>query len=112
MTVHESLNLLQTDVAEIGQKMTTIEEKVDRHIDEYQEYRRDEHDRMQHLMDITKSNSESIQQLTDATTNVVNAWDTAESVVHAGSVLGKFARWLGSIAVIAAAAGWVVDKFG
>ena len=58
----------------------------------------------------TEENSEAIGKLTAATQGLVDAWEAAEGVVKAGSLLGHAAKWLGGIALFSSLAALIVDK--
>ena len=105
MPEQKEIILLQRDVEEHKQLLIDHIEKFDSHVQE-------EHDRWNHLIDITEKNAVSITELTSATKDIVDVWHTGESVVKAGSTLARFAKWLGSLGLLGAGILWVIDKLG
>lgn len=78
---------------------------------EFTVHRDQEESRWSHLIQLTEmnqqtaqQNAENIAELTRATQGVIETWNTANS-------LGKFFKWLGSFAVLAAALAWVKDHW-
>ena len=66
----------------------------------------DESARVQH------ANTESIAKLTEQTSGLVEAWDTASALVKFGAVLGRMAKWGASFAILGTALAWIVKKIG
>lgn len=73
------------------------------HMKSYDEYRRQEV--IEHL-ELKKA----IEDLTKSTSNLVEAWDNGQSVLKVGALLGRFAKWLTTLAVLGAAFKWLFDR--
>ena len=58
------------------------------------------------LTTIVRENQEQIKALTESTAGIAEAWSAAQGTVKVGSALGKFAKWIGSVAIL----GWVFAK--
>ena len=73
------------------------------------------HETLQHLIvDISsgqKANTEAIQALTSSTRDLVAVWDSAETVLKVGSALGRFGKWLTSVAFVGVAIAWCIGKY-
>ena len=78
--------------------------KFEKHIDK-------EDERWDRVISAQQANTEAIGKLTESTAGLVNTWTAAQGVIKVGNTMGKFAKWLTSIAVLGAAFAWLLDKF-
>lgn len=94
------------------EKIVVLQSRLDDHILEFRRHSEEEAERWNKLIEITQENSKNTAMLIESTHDMVEAWNTASSVVKAGTVLGKFIKWLSGFAVVGAAAVWVIEHFG
>ncbi len=101
--------LLQRDVAETKEKLATHISNFDHHVEV-------EHDRWDHLLTVTENNAKSISELTSATKDIVEVWQTGSAVVKAGSTVATFVKWIAGLGVagtaISVGVTWVIEKLG
>ena len=97
-------------------KQSAIEKKLDDHIVEFHDYKKqdqtkwDEFIESQHRTNVCQEkNTESIKELVKSTSDVVEAWRVGQSVVKAGSVFGKFVKWITGIAVVGVSVSYITN---
>lgn len=85
-------------------QIVMLQQKLERHIDEYNNHRVVEAERWSRLMSMQESNAKSIKDLTSSTRDLISAWGSAND-------FGKFMKWLGSFTIVGAAVVWFIDKW-
>lgn len=85
--------------------------KLDHHINEFHRHVEEEHERWNHLIDVQEQNNKAIAELTASTRDLVEAWNTAAGVVKAGATLGRFGKWLASIAIFGVIFSWLIEHW-
>lgn len=85
------------------------DDKLDTFHQEFKQHVADEKRFIKHITKAQEENTKAIKQLTKNTAELVETWNSAQSVVRAGSVLGRFGKWLASIAIIGAAYNWLIN---
>ena len=93
------------------ERMILLQRKLDVHIEEYHEHVKEEHERWDHLITVQEKNNEAIAALTVSTKDLVEAWNTATGVVQAGATLGRFGKWLTSIAIFGVILSWLAGHW-
>ena len=90
------------------ERIKLLETKLDRHIEE------GEH-RWEVFVKSQEANNEALNEvltnLVDSTKGLVEVWEAGSGVIQVGSMVGRFAKWLTTLAVIGVAFSWVFDKF-
>ena len=92
-------------------QMLLLQQKLDNHIDEYKKHCEDEEKRWDHLIVAQERNTQSIQELTVATRDIVTVWQAADGTMKTMSALGSFVKWLSGFAVVGVAIKWVFEHF-
>jgi hypothetical protein len=94
-----------------------LQRQFDELHDEFKLHQSQENERWKHLLDLTEQNTmaaqknaESISKLTDSTAGLLDAWNTAVGVKKAGTALGSFIKWIGSLGILGAAIMWIAEK--
>ena len=84
--------------------------------DQFKDHQVDEDERWSHLLTLTeqnteaaKQNAESIAKLTESTAGLLDAWNTAVGVKKAGTALGSFVKWIGSLGILGAGLMWMAE---
>jgi len=102
----------------VENRVLTLEQKLDSHILEFKHHVEKEDERWDHLVKIYEENSKaiadlscSISDLSDSTEEMVEVYNAASGAVKVGAAIGKFAKWLTSVAVLGAAFAWLLEKF-
>jgi len=93
------------------EKLILLQEKLDNHIAEYDERRKQEDDRWDHLLQCQEQNTQCMKDLTDSTKGLIEAWEAANGAVKTLSALGRFVKWLSGFAIVGGAATWTVEHF-
>lgn len=93
-----------------------LQRQMDSLKDEFNVHQQQENQRWDHLLQLTEKNTEaaqknaeSIAKLTESTSGLLDAWNTAVGVKKAGNALGQLVKWFGSIGILGAALMWVFD---
>lgn len=101
-----------------------LQRQIDGLKDQFSAHQASEDDRWSHLLAMTeqnteaakqnavaaKQNAESIAALTKSTAGLLDAWNTAVGVKKAGTALGSFIKWIGSLGILGAAIMWIAEK--
>lgn len=95
----------------MNEDIKLLQQKLDNHIDEYHMHVQEENNRWDHLITITEKNSTSIHELALSTRDIVDAWKAADGAIRVGVTVGKFVKWLTSLAIVGAAFTWLFSKF-
>lgn len=93
------------------QKVTLLQSELDSHIEEFHKHVEEEHERWNHLISVQEQNNAAIAELTASTRDLVEAWNTATGVVKAGATLGRFGKWLASIAIFGVIFTWLIEHW-
>lgn len=80
------------------------------HQREYREHIEEETVLMGEMMTCQQENTAAITNLTENTTELIDIMNTAQGVVKAGAVLGRFGKWIGSIAILGIGLKWLIDR--
>ena len=83
-------------------KFVLLQKRLDDHIEKYEVDRRNDDTRWEHMVEAQQQNTLAINQLTDSTRQLVEAWQTTSS-------LGRFAKWLSGFAVLGGIVAWLTD---
>jgi len=101
----------------VENRVLTLEQKLDSHIVEFQHHVKDEDERWDHLVSLQEENSKaigelsgSIRDLSGSTKEVIEAWNAASGAIKVGSAIGRFSKWLASVAILGAAFAWLLEK--
>lgn len=92
-------------------QLVLLQQKLDNHIDEYKEHCAAEEKRWDHLIVAQERNTQSIQELTIATRDIVTVWQATDGTMKTLSALGKFVKWLSGFAVVGVAIKWLIEHF-
>ena len=94
-----------------------LQQKLDDHIEAFNEHCESEEARWEHLIAAQERNSvcienltNSTKELTNSTRDIVRAWNAASGTVQTMSALGKFVKWIGGFAFIISFIVWFLDK--
>ena len=93
-------------------RQAAIEQKLDDHIIESQTYREEHQEMFLQLIESTKANTESIGELTKATTGVVEVYLASQGAIKVGTAVGRFVKWCTGLAVVGIGFKWVWDQLG
>ena len=93
--------------AELAEKIILLQQKLETHIDDFNEHKNEEDGRWRRMLEATEANTACVHELTltvtklsISTQGIVEAW-------QAGSTLGKLVKWLSGFGVaIALNAAW------
>lgn len=102
-------NSQTTQITPFELRQAAIERKLDEHIFESKMYREQNQEVFAKLLEVTKTNSESIGQLTAATAGIVEVYAASQGAIKVGSAVGKFAKWLTGIAILGVGFKWIID---
>lgn len=91
-------------------RQSLIEEKVDNHIQEFHDFKVKDQERWDQFIDCQERNTEAIKTLVNTTASVVDAWRVGQNVVKAGSVLGRFIKWLSGVAIVGVGISYLIDN--
>ena len=98
-------------------KLTRVADKLDLHIQQFDEFKVKDQLRwkdllaaQEKLLTCQQRNTEDIEKLVASTQNVVDAWKAANGAVKVAGALGKFVKWLSSLAVVGVGIVWVIAK--
>lgn len=91
-------------------RLVLLQEKLDNHIEVYEEHRREEQTRWSNLIESQALNTKSIQDLTDSTRDLVTVWQAADGTMKAASAVGKFIKWLSGFAAVGMMINWIIDN--
>lgn len=94
----------------MNEEIKLLQQKLDAHIDEYRMHVEEENNRWDQLITITEKNSDSIHELAISTRDIVDAWKAADGAIKVGVTVGKFVKWLTSLAVIGVAITWLFNR--
>jgi len=106
--------------------MKELSEKVDNHLKDYATRSKEEERRWESLIEAQEGlvesqaeNTVAINSLTaamdkqvESTEGLVEAWQTAESVIKVSGILGRFFKWISGLAVVGAGFSWLIHKLG
>ncbi|MDC0600099.1 hypothetical protein OAO65_02195 [Flavobacteriales bacterium] len=95
-----------------------LQRQLETHIEEFQEHVKEEHERWDHLITVQEQNNTvqeqnnvAIAELTSSTKDLVEAWNTATGVVKAGATVGRFGKWVTSVAIFGVAISWLAEHW-
>ena len=101
-----------------GDTVKVLQQRLEDHIEEYREHLQEEHEKWEHLFAVQEANNQAIKDLTravsaqaESTKDLVSAWETTNSVIKVGSMLGRFGKWLTSVAILGAGIAWVMEHW-
>ena len=92
-------------------QLILLQQKLDNHIEDYKKHCEEENNRWDHLIVAQERNTQSIQELTVATRDIVTVWQAADGTMKTMSAIGKFVKWLSGFAVIGIAIKWIFEHF-
>ena len=99
-----------------AEDLVVLQEKLINHLHAYEVHILAEDERWERMFQICEKNVDDIAHLTvciadltNSTASVVDMWDSAQSVVRVGGLIGTLGKWLASIAFIGVAAKWGFD---
>lgn len=78
-------------------------------VDRFDKHEAEEKQKYDKLLTMQSENAAAINRLADATHEVVEAWKAAQGALKVGALLGRFMKWLTSLAVIGGAVTWAVQ---
>jgi len=84
---------------------------VDKHIADFKDHVENEKLLIERIADGQEANTRAIESLAKNTSDLVEAWNGAQSVVKMGSLLGKFGKWLTGLAFLGVAFKWLIDNW-
>ncbi len=94
-----------------------LQRKLDDHIHVFEDHVERQDRRWDQLIETHHETNEHIRDLVSITTDlhassrdVIAAWETGQSVVRAGSLLGRFVKWLTGLAAIGVIIAWLVER--
>jgi len=82
------------------------------HVKECEKCEQREADRFRKLDAKIDMNTETLETLIKKNDKLFQAWDDAQAVIRVGSRLGRFAKWVGSLAIIGGAITWLIQTLG
>lgn len=102
----------------MSNEINMLQKKLYDHIEAFNAHVANEDMRWQHLIEMQEGNTNAIHELTvaithqsEATKDMVAAWNAANGAVKVGAAVGRFIQWASSMAIIGAAAVWMWDRF-
>lgn len=90
--------------------LIAIKQRLDQHIDEFNEHCDRENTQWGHLIQLQEQNAEAIFKLTESTQGLVEAWEATSGAIKVGKVLSSFVKWLLTISVIGGFVAWILEK--
>lgn len=93
-------------------RQETIEQRLEDHISESESHRAQNQEMFDKLLDAQNKNTEAIGELTKATAGVIEVYTASQGAIKVGSAVGRFVKWLSSIAIIGVGFKWVWDHLG
>jgi len=95
----------------VNQEIKILQHRLDEHIEEFNLHTLEEEKRWEQLISVQEANNRAISDLAESTRGLVEVWEAASGAIKVGNAIGRFAKWLTTIAVIGAAFTWVMEKF-
>ena len=97
-------------------EQTAIKEKLDNHIIEFHDYKQEDQKKWNEFIEsqqrtnrCQEQNTESIRELVRTTSDVVELYRTGQAVIKAGSLFGRFVKWVMGLAVVGASISYIAD---
>jgi hypothetical protein len=97
------------EVIELHQIML-LQEKLDTHIGDYEQHKQEESDRWDHLLVATERNTAAITALSESTKGMVDAWAAANGTMKTLGSVGRFAKWVSSMAILVSIGMYMLDN--
>ena len=94
------------------EELTNMSQKLEQHMNEFRAHIEEENRRWESILSLQERNAQQIERITKSTEGMVEAWQVATGGMKFLVMVGKFAKWLASLAVFAAIAhwfGWIGD---
>lgn len=99
-----------------AQVILLLQNKLDNHIENFDQHCADEDKRWSHLMATQEHNTESIKELissnkdlADSTRDIISIYQAADGAIKTATVIGKFMKWLSGFAIVGAIVKWIID---
>jgi hypothetical protein len=92
-------------------RQSAIEQKIDDHILESQQYREQNQEMFVKLLQSTKANTDSISDLTKATAGIIDVYQASTGAIKVGTAVGRFVKWAMGLAVVGVGFKWVWEYF-
>tara|TARA_R110000744_G_scaffold380326_3_gene500761 strand:+ start:34904 stop:35242 length:339 start_codon:yes stop_codon:yes gene_type:complete len=106
------MNTVVTPQDKFELRQVAIEQKIDDHILESQQYREQNQEMFVKLLQSTKANTDSIGDLTKATAGIVEVYVASQGAIKVGTAVGRFVKWCTGLAIVGVGFKWVWDHLG